>query len=122
MPVTDGLISGTHTIQSPEIERVPSEIAYTTTDHDAAHAYVGYQTVGVAKSELRIPVTADKIRQLANARYIEVSLHVTSTTKGADGTRPFVIVRNTDRLKLKMFVVAGAHMRINDPLDINRNK
>lgn len=118
MPVTDGLIAGDHIIRSPDVERVPAEIAYTTSTHDAAHQYVGYRSKGSVQSELRVPVSPTTLRKLAKSKYIEISIIVKSTTAGTDPSisRPFVIVRNVDQLKLKLFVIAGAHLGLNYPL------
>lgn len=117
--VTGDLLVGDNFIESPAVEQVPPSLAYLP----GGQTFVANQSVGYTKSELKFPLTRDQIEQLSKARYLELTMHIVSMASGAvpdpvDG-RPFVILRDRDMLKLRLFVSAGAHLSLDRQLNCN---
>ena len=82
--------------------------------------YEGYMADGRTPCELRVEVTTTMLRQLAKSKYLELSLHVTSPTEldpVGEEAKPFVIIRDVDRLKLKISLKVSTHIGLNIPID-----
>lgn len=120
--VTDNLLKGDNYIESPRVEQVPANIAYTNPNDPVGTAYVANRAVGHSNSELKFPLSSQMLKDLSKAKYLEVKMHIESMSTGAvvdpndPNHRPYVILREQDMLKLRLFVSAGAHVSINRQL------
>lgn len=116
--VTDNLLKGDNYIESPRVEQVPANIAYTNPNDPVGTAYIANRSVGHTNSELKFPLSSQMLKDLSRSKYLEVKMHIVSMADGAvvdpaDPTHPYVILREQDMLKLRLFISAGAHVSIN---------
>lgn len=119
--VTDNLLKSDSYIESPQVEPVPANIAYTNPNDPVGTAYIANRSVGHTNSELKFPLSSQMLKDLSKARYLEVRMHIVSMADGAvvdpaDPSHPYVILRDQDMLKLRLFISAGAHVSINRSL------
>ena len=120
--VTENLLKGDNLIESPRVEQVPANIAYTNPDDPVGTAYIANRSVGYTNSEIKVPLSSQTLKDLSNAKYLELKMHIESMADGAvvdpsdPRGKPYVILRDSDMLKLRLFVSAGAHLSINRSL------
>ncbi len=120
--VTDNLLKSDCVIESPRVEQVPANIAYTNPDDPVGTAYVANRSVGHSNSEIKVPLSSQTLEKLSKTKYLELKMHIESMAAGAvvdpsdPHRKPYVILRESDILKLRLFVSAGAHLSINRSL------
>lgn len=120
--VTGNILNGVGDIASPRVEQVPSAIAYTNPNDPVGTAYIANQSVGHTNSELKVPLSTQMVKDLSRAKFLELKMHIVSMADGAvvdpadPSGHPYVILREQDILKLRLFLSAGAHVSINRPL------
>lgn len=107
--VTEPLLPAGSCIAAAPIAPVPPEYSHGE--------YSAYSSSAPAVAELKVPFSAAMMRRLAKASFLELSIRVTSMTEGASESKPFVIIRDSDNLNLKVFVQASPHIGINVPLN-----
>ena len=103
-------------VASP-VEEVPDDLS--------SGLYEGYMASGRTASEIRISITTAMLRNLAKSKYLELKLHATTPTElppVGDEAKPFVIIRNTDRVKLKVSLKVSPHIQMNIPISNSSNK
>lgn len=120
--VTGNILKGDCMVKSPRVEQVPANIAYTNPNDPVGTAYIANRSVGHQNTEIKIPLSSQTLKDLSKARYLELKMHIESMAAGAvidpndPRHHPYVILREQDMLKLRLFVAAGAHMSINTAL------
>ena len=112
LDVTGQLLPSDQFLYASPVTVVPDELS--------SGLYEGYMANGRTPSEIRVRVTTAMLRNLAKSKYLELSLHVTSPTElpaVGDEEKPFVIIRDVDRMKLKVSLQVSPHITVNVPID-----
>ncbi len=82
--------------------------------------YEGYMADGRTHTEIKVRITTEMLRNLAKAKYLVLTLHATTPTElpaVGDEAKPFVIIRDEDRMKLKVSLQVSPHITVNIPMN-----
>lgn len=110
--VTGDLLPDQQFLEHSPVTEVPED--YST------GLYYGYMANGRTHSEIKVPITTEMLRNLAKSKYLALDLLTTTPTElpaVEDEAKPFVIIRDVDRMKLKVSLKVSPHLVLNIPID-----
>lgn len=71
-----------------------------------------YVSGGSTKSRIVVPITLQLAKDLRRARHMQFSLGGSTSTLGAQGSQPTIVVRGQDKVDLKAYIVLAPHVHL----------